>query len=40
MEKMINNFSIGLFLWQIFLLIIAIAIGYFLVKLYKRSMNR
>jgi len=32
MEKTINDFSIGLFLWQILLLVLLIAIVYFIVK--------
>ena len=38
MEKMINDFSFGLFLWQTFVLVLLVAILYFIVKLYKKVM--
>ena len=38
MEKMINDFSFSLFLWQTFVLVLLVAIVYFLVKLYKKVM--
>ncbi len=36
MEKIVNDFSIGLFLWQLFVLVLLITIVYFVVKLYKK----
>jgi large-conductance mechanosensitive channel len=36
MEKTINDFSFGLFLWQIFGLLFLVAILYFTIKLYKK----
>ena len=36
MEKTVNDYSISLFLWQIFVFVLLIAIIYFLVKLYKK----
>jgi large-conductance mechanosensitive channel len=36
MEKMTNDFSLGLFLWQITVFIILIVIIYFLIKLYRK----
>ncbi len=36
MEKTINDLSIGLFLWQLFVLVLLITIVYFVVKLYKK----
>ena len=36
MEKIINDFSIGLFLWQTILLILLILIIYCMIKLYSK----
>ena len=38
MEKLINDFSFSLFLWQTFIFVLLCAIIYFLVKLYKKVM--
>lgn len=35
MEKVISDVNIGLIIWQIFIVLSIIFIGYFLVKLYK-----
>jgi len=39
MEKLINDFSVSLFLWQIFLFVLLIVAVYFIVKLYKKVMR-
>jgi len=39
MEKLINDFSLGLFLWQTFLFILISAIIYFTFKLHKKVMR-
>ncbi|SHG65750.1 hypothetical protein SAMN05443549_105254 [Flavobacterium fluvii] len=39
MEKLINDFSISLFLWQTFLFVSLIVVVYFIVKLYKKVMR-
>lgn len=39
MEKLTTDFSIGLLLWQTFLVVLFAAIVYFLVKLYKKIMR-
>lgn len=36
MEKIIKDFSIGLFLWQVLLFVVIIVVIYFMVKLYKK----
>lgn len=36
MEKTINDFSIGLVLWQLFIILLIIAVVYFVIKLYKK----
>jgi hypothetical protein len=36
MEKIIYDVSFGLFFWQMVMLILAIAILYYMVKLYKK----
>lgn len=36
MVKIINDVSFGLFFWQMVMLILAIAILYYMVKLYKK----
>lgn len=36
MEKIIKDVSFGLFFWQMVMLILAIAILYYMVKLYKK----
>lgn len=36
MEKIINHFSIGLFLWQTFVLVLLVVVAYYLIKLYKK----
>ncbi len=35
----VNDFSIGLFLWQIFYLLILIIVLYFIIKLYRKLMK-
>lgn len=35
MEKEVNNFSVGLFLWQVLNVILIVLVLYFLFKLYK-----
>ena len=40
MEKIINEFSIGLFLWQLFVLSFFVAIVYFGVKLYRKILTK
>lgn len=39
MEKIVNDYSIELIIWQIFLVILVLIIVYFLVKLYKKFNN-
>jgi F0F1-type ATP synthase membrane subunit b/b' len=39
MEKIVNDYSIELIIWQIFLVILLLIIVYFLVKLYKKFNN-
>jgi FlaA1/EpsC-like NDP-sugar epimerase len=39
MEKLITDFSLSLFLWQTFVLVLICAIIYFTVKLYKKVMR-
>jgi hypothetical protein len=36
MENIVNDFSISLFLWQLFVLVLLITIVYFVIKLYKK----
>lgn len=36
MDKIINNFEIGLFFWQALLVALLLGTGYFLFKLYKK----
>ncbi|SHL51398.1 hypothetical protein SAMN05443669_1008105 [Flavobacterium xanthum] len=39
MEKIVNDYSIELIIWQIFLVILLLIIIYFVVKLYKKLNN-
>ncbi len=39
MEKVINDFSVGLFLWQFVVVVLLIVIVFFLFKLYKKIMK-
>lgn len=39
METIIEDFSIGLMLWQVFLFVIAIVVIFFLAKLGRRMMR-
>lgn len=39
MEKIVENFSFGLFFFQTLLFVLLLAILYFIVKLYKRTMK-
>lgn len=40
MEKTINDFSLGLFLWAFLVIAISIAILYFIVKLYRKFIKK
>ena len=39
MEKIINDFSLGLFIWQTAVFVLLIIVIYLLVKLYKKLNN-
>lgn len=39
MEKSVEDFSYGLFFWQVFLFVLIIAIMYFIFKFYKGIMT-
>lgn len=39
MEKIMNDFSNGLFLWQAFLFVLVAVTAYFVAKLYKKAMQ-
>jgi large-conductance mechanosensitive channel len=36
MEKVSNDFTLGLFLWQSFVFILILVVAYFLIKLYNK----
>jgi len=39
MEKVMNDFSVGLFLWQLVMVALLIVIVFFLFKLFKKIMK-
>ncbi len=39
MEKLFNDFSIGLFMWQLLLFVLGIVIVFYIIKLFRRMLR-